>query len=199
MGTLAYMPPEQAGGEGDKLDERSDVFSLGATLCEILTGEPPYRGATREKLWQLAKTADLGDTFARLDTCGGDAELIALAKRCLASEISLRPDNAGVVAEAVVAYQAEVQEQLRKAELERAAAEVKAREGRKRLRITIALAASLLALVVLAASADEGRLPSVQSSSGPYFRWRLLLRIRRLFRPILRRPLLFRICLFDLA
>jgi tetratricopeptide (TPR) repeat protein len=153
MGTWAYMPPEQARGEVDKVDQRSDVFSLGATLCEILTGEPAYRGPTREKFREQAETADLADAFSRLDASGADAELIALAKRCLGSEMGLRPDNAGVVAKAVAGYKAEVQERLRKAELERAAAEVKALEGRKRLRVTLALAASLLALVILAGGA----------------------------------------------
>ena len=45
FGTLSYMPPEQARGESDRLDRRSDVFALGAILCEILTGHPPYFGA----------------------------------------------------------------------------------------------------------------------------------------------------------
>src|SRR4051812_34286185 len=42
MGTYAYMPPEQAAGVVAAVNRRSDVFSLGAVLCTILTGKPPY-------------------------------------------------------------------------------------------------------------------------------------------------------------
>jgi serine/threonine-protein kinase len=44
MGTPAYMSPEQARGDQRNIDERSDIFALGAMLFEILTGHPPYQG-----------------------------------------------------------------------------------------------------------------------------------------------------------
>jgi serine/threonine-protein kinase len=148
MGTPAYMSPEQARGEVDRIDERTDVFGLGALLCEILTGQPPFPGKNKEAM-RKAQKADLSSALSRLDVCGADSELIALAKRCLAAEPEERQRHAGAVAEQMTAYLESVEARLRKAELERAQAQVKALEERKRRKLTLALAASVLLTVLL--------------------------------------------------
>src|SRR5262249_49792438 len=86
LGTPAYMPPEQAQGDVALLDRRADVFGLGAILCEVLTGKPPYVGRSPEEVRRKAANGDLADALARLDGCGADPELIALTKRCLPAE-----------------------------------------------------------------------------------------------------------------
>src|SRR5262249_46660103 len=55
VGTPAFMPPEQARGELDRVNERSDVWALGATLHCLLTGRAPYQGQLVDMLADAAQ------------------------------------------------------------------------------------------------------------------------------------------------
>jgi NAD(P)-dependent dehydrogenase (short-subunit alcohol dehydrogenase family) len=108
------MAPEQAGGEVDRLDERCDVFGLGAVLCEVLTGVPPYTGRDADQIFRRAMAANQVAVHARLDACGAEPELVALCRRCLAPEPDDRPRDAGEVAAAVAALTRAVLPGMRK-------------------------------------------------------------------------------------
>jgi serine/threonine-protein kinase len=158
LGTPAYLAPEQARGDLELVDERADVFGLGAVLCEVLTGRPPYTG-TGPEATRKAQAARLDDALARLDRCGADPELVELARRCLAAEPWDRPRDAGAVAAALTAYQESVADRLRQAELAHAAevarveeAKATAAQERKARRLTLGLAAAVLLLVAFGAA-----------------------------------------------
>jgi serine/threonine-protein kinase len=149
LGTPAYMPPEQANGDIANLDRRADVFGLGAILCEILTGKPPYVGRSSEEVRRKACNGDLADAHVRLDACGADAELIVLTKACLCPEAIDRPKDAQAVAGALRHYLDGVQERLHQAELAEAEARARAVEEAKRRRLTLALAGTVLLALAL--------------------------------------------------
>jgi tetratricopeptide (TPR) repeat protein/tRNA A-37 threonylcarbamoyl transferase component Bud32 len=153
LGTPAFMPPEQARGQTSHLDERADVFALGAILCVLLTGRPPYRGGEAAAVLLEAAEGDVADARARLERSGADEELVRLTLACLSFQPSARPRDAAAVAQAVAAYRAGVEARLRQAELARAQAEVRAAEERKRRRVLLGLATAVLLLVLTGGAA----------------------------------------------
>jgi len=147
MGTPAYMAPEQARGEVQDVTERTDVFSLGAILCELLTSMPPYAG-DRQAVLQQAAAAELKGAKQRLSECDADGELVALALSCLAPATHARPSNAEVVARSVQAHMESVDERAREARLAAERARARATAERKARKLTFALATTVLVAVL---------------------------------------------------
>ena len=99
IGTPLYMSPEQAQGDIDAVDERSDVYSLGTVLYEILTGKPPFSGSsTREILSKVINDKPEPLLTAQPDT---PPELAAICARAMARDPARRYPSAKDVAEEV--------------------------------------------------------------------------------------------------
>ena len=146
---LTWRPSRPPGELRSGGSSGADVFGLGAILCEILTGETAYTGRSVQDVVLKAMRGETADALARLGVCGAETELIALAKDCLAVEPEDRPRDAGAVAGRITAYLAGVQERVQAAERERAVAIAKAIEERRRRKVQLALAASVLAFTTL--------------------------------------------------
>ncbi|MCR9292997.1 MAG: protein kinase [bacterium] len=147
MGTPAYMPPEQALGEVDRMDERADVFGLGAILAEILTGKPAYVGEDTHETSRMASRGKLDACYARLDASGAEADLVALAKSALQAEPEDRPQDAGQMAKAITEHFESVQERLKRSELQRVEAETRSVEERRRKKLYLAIAGLAVAAI----------------------------------------------------
>lgn len=161
LGTPAYMPPEQAAGHVDRLDPRSDVFSLGAILCQILTGQPPYSSEGGQGNDRLARQATLEQALARLENCEAGAELVALCKRCLAINQADRPADARAVADEFEHIRVATQPCVRRVELENAQAlgrQAGQCHQRRRLLVLLAVATCLLAVAGLVAALGVRRM-----------------------------------------
>jgi tetratricopeptide (TPR) repeat protein len=96
LGTPAYMPPEQADGRLDDIGERSDVYSLGATLYEMLALRPPFEGSA---VVNVIKKVLLDEPvsprkFNRLV----DRDLETICLKCLEKEPERRYSGAGALA-----------------------------------------------------------------------------------------------------
>ncbi|MCO5166464.1 MAG: protein kinase [Planctomycetes bacterium] len=94
LGTPGYLAPEQARGED--VDARADVFSLGAVLCEILTGRPPVIGPTTLAILGLTRGGEV--EFPRQRFVDVDPELDAIARKALAPDAEARYPTADAFA-----------------------------------------------------------------------------------------------------
>lgn len=103
VGTPAYMSPEQARGHLDRVDERSDVYSLGAVLYEILTGTTPHVGVS--KLDILLHVLERAPRPVAELAPGAPPELIAICSRALDKDPAKRYPDARELAEEVIRFQ----------------------------------------------------------------------------------------------
>ena len=103
LGTPASMSPEQAAGNLDQIDHRTDIYGLGGILYEILTGQPPFVGTTtREVLLKVL----VGDPTPPRQRCPDvPLGLEAICLRALARQPVHRYDAAKELAEAVQHWQ----------------------------------------------------------------------------------------------
>src|SRR5437870_457758 len=91
VGTVAYMSPEQA--EGRKIDARSDIFTFGSVLYEMVTGRRPFEGASRISTLSAIlhkEPQPLGELAPNLP-----AELEKIVSRCLRKDPDRRPQHVG--------------------------------------------------------------------------------------------------------
>lgn len=147
LGTPLYMAPEQARGELERLDRQTDVFALGAMLCEVVTGQPVYEG-DRIEVIQSATEARTGPALARLGKADVEQELQTIIRRCLALEPADRFRDAGVLAAELDKYSNSVGERAQKAEITAARAEAKAKAERRARNLTTALAIVVISAIV---------------------------------------------------
>jgi len=102
LGTPSYMSPEQARGAIGEIAERSDVFSLGAILYELLCGRVPFEGATNEQIIEKVLTAPV--LPVRTVCPEVSPELAAIADRALQRAPADRYQTADALVKDLLAY-----------------------------------------------------------------------------------------------
>ncbi|HRI68252.1 MAG TPA: protein kinase, partial [Polyangium sp.] len=101
IGTPAYMSPEQARG-ARYIDRRSDVYSLGATLYELLCGQPPFTGDSTMNIVIAVLSEDPLPLRSRIPSL--PADLSTIASKCLHKDPNERYESARMLAEDLNRY-----------------------------------------------------------------------------------------------
>jgi eukaryotic-like serine/threonine-protein kinase len=154
MGTLSYMSPEQA--RGQKVDQRTDIFSLGVVLYEMVAGRRPFEGATTNDVVAALLTAEpppLG-----LHSAETPAELERITDKCLAKDREYRYQSAKeLIAELkMLSSGSQAGERAAKRKIEAAGARVVLR------RWTVVAAIAVVLMIGLGYFLYWGRAPAVQ-------------------------------------
>ncbi|MBX3466838.1 MAG: serine/threonine protein kinase [Planctomycetes bacterium] len=175
VGTPAYMPPEQAQGDLARIDRRSDVYSLGATLFELLTGRPPFAASNAVALLRAVLEDEPPAPSTVRPEVDRDLETIVLT--CLAKDGARRYDTCALLAEDLDRWLADEPIAARRpGALERAARW----RGRRPGLVAVVLAAPLVVGAVAggsgrgvpaAARSRPGRLAVEAAARGPWL-WR---------------------------
>jgi serine/threonine protein kinase/Flp pilus assembly protein TadD len=147
VGTIRYMSPEQALGDCGRVDERSDVYSLGATLYEMLTLRPVFEGKGREELLRQIASEEPRPPRRLVVTIPVELELIVL--KALEKEPEARYATAQELADDLRRFLADEPIRARRPSLRE-----RARKWARRHRAAVASAmlAMLVALTSLGAS-----------------------------------------------
>jgi eukaryotic-like serine/threonine-protein kinase len=149
LGTPSYMSPEQARGDVRAIDRRSDIYSLGATLYELLAGRPPFEHDSLAQL--LAQIIHDEPEAPRSLVPGLPVDLETIALQCLAKDPAQRYASARALADDLGRYLAGEPILGR-----RPSPWQRLRRGARRHRAVVAVAGVAL-VVVLAAGAIAGR------------------------------------------
>ena len=149
LGTPAYMAPEQARGDVEAIDARTDVFALGAMLYHVLTGQPPFVGPTSMAMLAMAMTGErkaLSDAAPEVP-----AALRDIVDRAMAFDPAARYANAEEFAKAIGAFMIEAVTQ----------------KPSLVARVVIGVASALALLMLIVGSvALLGVLPGLESQGG---------------------------------
>ncbi|MFO0547585.1 MAG: serine/threonine-protein kinase [Polyangiaceae bacterium] len=88
VGTPCFLAPEMARGELDRVDERSDIFGLGAVLYQIVAGRPPFEGATTAEILEKTATGNVVPPDER-----GDVLVPKKLARVIMKAMALEPED----------------------------------------------------------------------------------------------------------
>ena len=97
IGTARYMSPEQAGGGGSRLDERTDIYSLGSTLYELIALKPAFDGDTRDSILRQIATGEVPSLKERAPQVPRDLQTIV--EKCMEQQPEARYQSARELAE----------------------------------------------------------------------------------------------------